>query len=390
MIEFKGECGHTIRAKDEDAGKVVRCSYCSAEAKVPHRTDGRLDSLLNEVERTGEYDPVKKPWFAPKPSVPKTPPASVRTGPRTGSSLFSVVLKMCYAAIIIVVLVIVGRASYRYWIVGERVGRTAETEQKDMDLPISPPAPQEQIVPESPARVSSARGLLRPKLRPNQNGVFFQSVPPGATVYVRSARDVSNASILKDVRTRTKVTAGTPINLAAGRYQVAVAMRITNRELMRLPGYPEARRKLEDPSTGKDRRVEALEDYFLPDRATRIVVETLSDFSQVIVRHYEVEVVQKHWTPETALFLPRNLTLSELVACLPTEKAFGYDADEVRTELAFREVPPEDQPLIIEALLRIGMIPYRVSQEGRRNKAPAYRLFSISAIDGAVSSPLLQ
>jgi translation initiation factor IF-2 len=35
MIEFKAECGHTVRAKNEDAGQAVRCSYCGKAAKVP-------------------------------------------------------------------------------------------------------------------------------------------------------------------------------------------------------------------------------------------------------------------------------------------------------------------------------------------------------------------
>ena len=40
MIEFKAECGHTIRAKDEDVGKVVRCAYCGREAQVPEDEPG--------------------------------------------------------------------------------------------------------------------------------------------------------------------------------------------------------------------------------------------------------------------------------------------------------------------------------------------------------------
>jgi len=53
MIVFKAECGHTVRAKDEDAGGVVRCSYCGRNAKVPETDDTSLDLLLGEIEQTG-------------------------------------------------------------------------------------------------------------------------------------------------------------------------------------------------------------------------------------------------------------------------------------------------------------------------------------------------
>ena len=58
MIEFKAECGHTVRAKDEDAGKVVRCSYCGREAPVPSKGEDRdeLEYLFSEVEKTGVYE----------------------------------------------------------------------------------------------------------------------------------------------------------------------------------------------------------------------------------------------------------------------------------------------------------------------------------------------
>ena len=187
--------------------------------------------------------------------------------------------------------------------------------------------------------------------------------------------------------------AGRPINLSADRYEVAVTMRMTDRELMRLPEYQDARRKLEDASVGEDERIKVLEEYFLPDRAKRIALEMLSDYSQVVVRYYEVEVVSQSWTPETALFLPRHLGLAKLMDHLPKEKVFGFDAAEVRTELDFRNVPEGDQPFIIDALSRVGMIPYRLQDRVVRRKSktptPRYRLFHVSVVDGRVSSPML-
>ena len=95
MIEFKGECGHTIRAKDDDAGKVVRCSYCGKEAQVPEEED-ELDFLLTEVERTGDFDPPKSRRRAkPRPSAAAGPPIR----PKSDFNPFGVALKMCYAAL---------------------------------------------------------------------------------------------------------------------------------------------------------------------------------------------------------------------------------------------------------------------------------------------------
>ena len=54
MIEFKAECGHTVRARDEDAGGVIRCSYCGRNAKVPDNLDSDLDFLFQDLDQSAQ------------------------------------------------------------------------------------------------------------------------------------------------------------------------------------------------------------------------------------------------------------------------------------------------------------------------------------------------
>jgi hypothetical protein len=394
MIEFTGECGHTIRAGEENAGKVVRCSYCGREAMVPNPATEPVSSLLNEVERTGEPQPEPRRWWASRRRPPPTPEMPAPTLPRGGVDPVAVVLKMCYAAIIITVLIVGGRAGYRHWKAGLPPSAAAQVGPKEAHAPSrSGPAEREETqratVPDVPISGSSARGLLRPTLPLNQSGVFFSSVPSGAMAYLRRARDASEASILKDRRVMAKIPAGQMISLPPDRYQVAVAIKMTAPELMRLPGYAAARRQLESATAKAEEQGKALEAYFLPDRANRVALETLGDYSQVVVRYYEMEVVAEVWTPLTALYLPRSLELSQLLAYLPTEKVYGFDAEAIRTELSFRQVPEKDQPVIIEALSRIGMIPYRLEKWERKDPMPSYRLFFLSIVDGMISTTLL-
>ncbi len=61
MIEFKADCGHTVRARDEDGGGVVRCSYCGKPAPVPENNADDLDFLFTDVEQDGtDGKPGKK------------------------------------------------------------------------------------------------------------------------------------------------------------------------------------------------------------------------------------------------------------------------------------------------------------------------------------------
>ena len=209
-------------------------------------------------------------------------------------------------------------------------------------------------------------------------------MPPRAEVYVGKVGAVADGSIFKNpIR---KGPTGQPIDLRAECYDVAVALPVADQQLMSLRGYPDARRKFGNPDAKEEDRIKALEEYFLPDRSTRIALDTLSDFSRVIVRYYEVEVVRESWRPETAVFLPREPELADLMAYLPKKKAYGFDVEALRVELRFRQVPESDWQYIIDALSRVGMIPYRLDLQGRKPKTRSYRLFVIGVADGRIDS----
>ena len=60
MIEFTAECGHTVRAKDDAAGEVVRCTYCGNQVEVPLAEARSLDYLFRDVEQSDEEPKRRK------------------------------------------------------------------------------------------------------------------------------------------------------------------------------------------------------------------------------------------------------------------------------------------------------------------------------------------
>ena len=101
MIEFKAECGHTVRARDEDGGGVVRCSYCGKPANVPEGGGDDLDFLFNDVEQD-----ANEPKRAKRRGKSKR--AAKRMGAQGEFNPFAVVLRLCYVALLIIIVLVVG------------------------------------------------------------------------------------------------------------------------------------------------------------------------------------------------------------------------------------------------------------------------------------------
>ncbi|MCH7702690.1 MAG: hypothetical protein IID37_13490, partial [Planctomycetes bacterium] len=110
MIEFKAECGHTVRAKDDDGGKVVRCSYCGRDARVPEQqdeVDGDLDFLFRDVEQSAESEAQSPGRRRSRRRSRSRAPFSAYSADRFNP--LAVALKMVYVAVILIVVIFVGK-----------------------------------------------------------------------------------------------------------------------------------------------------------------------------------------------------------------------------------------------------------------------------------------
>jgi hypothetical protein len=369
MIEFKAECGHTVRAKDEDEGKVVRCTYCGREAQVPTKSaDDELDFLFSEVEKTGVYDvPTERQRRKRMRSTPKVEKARTRSD---GQAL-SIVLKLCYAGIIICVLIFVGKKAFEHIqapgktppIVGQKP-KPREKEPEGVDL-----GPQ-------PAPIEKRGGLLHAAVPTQGCGLYVDSVPRGAQVIIAEAGTVTG-SILTAQKVERHAS-GDLIKLEPGRpYDVYVALQEGDLGLMRMPGYENVRHKL----TGRDRDDEKLlSSYFLPDGAVECWTDRLSGRSPImLVRKYECIVFEPTWEPLVALFLPQG-AIKQFIGFVPSEETFGFELPAVETELDFRGITdPRDRENMIDMLRRVGVAPYR------HDASESYLLFSVM-LDGEIRS----
>ncbi len=367
MIEFKGECGHTIRARDEDSGKIVRCSYCGKEALVTRQAQDDLDVLFDQVEQTGSYDAqatrVGQKFHKAKARQEKRIAAGK---PANAFDPFDIAMKMTYVAVIII-LVFVG-IKYVPGLYHKLVG--GEPEQKP---------PQQVERPNSGGNTPSAprtrKGLLAESLSSQQEGVYVSSVPSGAGIYHLPKTSVTG-SILEDPMANKNIRTNRALRLNPGKHTIAVAIRINDAELMKLPEYEDLRRKIERNEGDKDK---AIRDYFIPDGSVATRVEKLRGALH-LVRVFECEVDSLTWESTTAVFLPRKLSPEDTMKYLPRKKQFGFESVEAQRELDFYEVPRSDLSFVEDVLERIGVASYKNPNDG------TYRLFYIDPATGAVIS----
>ena len=374
MIEFKGDCGHTIRARDEDAGKAVRCSYCGREAMVPQREQDDLDALFDEVERTGVYDPQ-----ATKVGQ-KSHRARERTGKRPASARgkpaaqnfdpFAVALKMTYVAVIIIVIVFL-------WYQVPKLKRFLPSSAANTPPPAATVAP---VAPQAEHRPGTL-GLIFPSLDRAQSGFFVTSVPTKAAIYAVEGWNVDLDKLQENpCPDPSDNLTNRSIRMNKGRYTVGVALPIDDTDLMRFNGYREVRRKIEE-NTGALTRTdeENIAKYFIPDGSKQTLVPRIRG-EYHILRTYEVDVYERAWTPITAIFLPAALSLEEVVHYLPTRKVYVLDEDAVNTELNYHGVADEtDQKYIKDALEIIGKAFYETAPG-------AYLIFQVRIEDGTIKT----
>ncbi len=366
MIEFKGECGHTIRARDEDSGKIVRCSYCGKEALVTRQAQDDLDLLFDQVEQTGSYDAqatkVGQKYHKTKARQEKRLAAGK---PANAFDPFDIAMKMTYVAVI-VILIVVG---YKY-VPGLYKSLTGES---------SPPpkVAKEDRQQESNNRSAPRKrmGLMSESLNSQQEGVYVSSVPSGAGIYHLAKTSVTG-SILDDPMANKNVRTNRALRLKPGRHTIAVAIRINEAELMDLPEYKKLRRDIERNDADIDKKIR---DYFVPDGSVATRVEKLRGALH-LVRVFECEVDSQTWETTTAMFLPRKLTPKDTIEHLPRNSSYGFELLQAQRELDFYQVPSDVQTYVEDALERVGVCSYENKEDG------SYRLFKIDPVNGAVIS----
>ncbi|MCH8253344.1 MAG: hypothetical protein IID36_12925 [Planctomycetes bacterium] len=381
MIEYKAECGHTVRARNEDAGKVVRCSYCGRETEVPADTGDDLEFLFNEVEKTSAQSPG-----------PKKAPRRGRAGPfmlgkrsRGAFDPFGIVLKMGYAAILIVVVYAVStKWIFPLWDKDSR--RVAQDVRRGDDGRVV----RKQRQPAAPkqARRNREYGLIT--LRGN-GGLYGMSVPTGAVLYCALSEEVGVDERVRNVRNCMRIqTDGEVPNVPPGVYTIEVALPWHEPKIKSYPGYREFRRKVEFAKDKERRR--AVREFFLPDGASDVLVKRERDDITYIYRRYEnIEIHKGEWTTVRALFLPRIRGETEdsfliepvVTKFLPKESLYSFDENNVRSELDIYDVPLIDRQYIVDALSRIGAIPYR-TPDGR------LRLFKVRVDNGLFAPRVIE
>jgi hypothetical protein len=350
MIEFKAECGHTVRAKDEDAGGLVRCSYCGRPANVPEDAGDDLDFLFSDVEQPEASAIKRKRKRARAKLLGKRQRRPGEFNP------FAVILRLCYGALLIIIVLIVGRMFVIPLFKGEGIRKRIAAFKAPKE---DGRAKQEAVVDKKPRHTPP--GLIdREKLV----GLFVDSTPPGAKTYFLAASKAPPKGRIHRKEGCTQSVAGqSATRVANGEYVVEVEFAWNDPKLTEYPDYVHFRRALW--RADEEERGEILKEYFLPDGGILFADET-EDQIYLVRQYRNVEVLSKQSRGVRSLFLPRilqtdgrSLRVEELMSrYIPAKQAYSFDKRYVRGELLYNDVKEADLSFVLEVLSRIGVIPY--------------------------------
>ena len=378
MIEFKADCGHTVRAKDADSEKVVRCAYCGKETRVPSNKEEELDFLFSEIGQDGAE---------PSAAVRKT--RGARRGPsrrprRTSSGVdpFRIITKMAYVAVILIVLIFVGRTAWPT--LRNLYLQFSEDKQEPTPVVKKDKPRQERSIKQSTP--SKKYGLLNPRLdRRGKQGIYVASIPAVAEVrYKKGHGERGRLDWLNDPNTR-RLTTPAMIDADPGDYTVVVTLAINDKQLKK--SYRNARQPYNkfrgdvEEQNKTERADSTVNDYFMPDSAC--AVKAIPADQIILAREYHVTVRSHGWTVLTSLFVPDLSDMREIASYVPRQVNYGFDEVDIRDELEHYKVRTEDHDYIVDILHRIGMIAYWQETDGR------YRLLRIDPENGSFSAKYL-
>ena len=359
----------------------MRCSYCGTQVEVPDGEARSLDYLFRDVEQASDEPKKRKRKRRKRKSAPGG-------GGAQGIDLVSVILRMCYAAFLLSVVIFVGD---RYVMphfresgaAPERVDQGAATDP-DHKLPVRRKG---RDVPSTPRLGLTTRNKAI--------GLYVNSTPPSAVAYCLDESRAPDAGRIHDIKGSAKVLAnGASLSVADGIYVVEVVLpwndpNLNDSTLPYFSQYREFRRAIEYASDEKRR--DLLEEYFVPDGAVEVFIDQTPDQIYIVRRFAGIRVRDGRSHGVRALFLPKvadesgaAFSIQSLVKhYLPKEKVYGFNRVHVQSELDYYEVSVNDREAILEALATAGTAPY-VTRDGRT------RLFSIGINDGAFSARIIR
>lgn len=334
MIEFRAECGHTVRARNEDAGEMIHCAYCGRRTKVPAAGKGELGSVLAETLEESRA----------RPPVPP-PPRTLNLAP----------LRIMWTAIFVVlvlsVLIYTGRWMYGSWSAESESGeaRTAWAPGADRQPESSRPTRPEALG--TRGTEPSRRNVLG-QLDRRKTGICVFSYPTELDVYVQEmpVRDAGRLDSEHRVG-RTPRFFGLEVELRPGKYRVSVLASIRNPDLMELPNYQERVRQAVTHSTDEEEAIFAADDYFIEDGANTWGLEVLRG-QKHLVKNFEVEI-DDGWRVIYALLLPDG-SCADLLRYARDTASFDFDRRLARQELQFWGVSDDEFDVALQALARMG------------------------------------
>ncbi len=374
MIEFKAECGHTVRAKDQDGGKVVRCSYCGKAANVPETVataGGGMDFLLSEINETQDA-------AAATAVAPRRKRSLFSRRPRREGEFdpFAFTLKLVYAAALVTVVFLVGKMFVMPMIQGSAPRPTDPGPYEPVQLGTGGATTRRPSRPAAgPSRTAGLRTLTE------DGGLFVSAVPASAEIYFLPQDGAPRfGQRFADRKGCSVAYSGASLtDLEDGPYVIEVVYKWTDGSLNGYPGFRELREAIRDADSAK--REQLMAEYFLPDEASAEFVDQTED-QTYLVRQYAVDVRAGRWASVRAVFLPRirptggtGFSIGPVVRYLPDERPYEFDDALVRRELDFYRVPVNDRQYIVDMLRAIGVAPY-TTPEGRT------QMFKIAVEDG--------
>lgn len=351
MIEFKSPCGHTVRARDEDAGRPVKCSYCGTEVRVPSAGPDDLSYLLDDESSSTDLR---------RAEVSVSP---FRRRRYSGLNVRDILLKLTYSAAAITVLVVVGR-SYILPLVHEW--------RSPPPAPPSLPAP-----PAKPARTLGLASGLE-----GSGGLYVLAVPESAEVRIIEAKSCPAGKRLLDMGGCRKGSSGASFTNIEGDYVVETAVVWNDQALKNIPGYNTGFRRQLEAAAGDAERTALMRSFFLADGQSDVFVVQMRD-QWYLLRQYRVSVQKDTWESVTSLFVPADLPIEQVVARhLPSEERFRFDRDYVSSELEYYNVPPLTRPVLMDALTRVGAYPLATKEDAGGRASQVVRLFKIDVATG--------